>query len=357
MNLLLFSVLAFGLILALAHNNKSGDINAYLMFFLVVLMVLISGLRMNDSDYIEYRKMYNEVPILCDFSLASIRDIHGEVGYLFLSSIFKTLCLPFQLFLFFIAFLSLLLTYFSFRKICLIPILSLVFYLSHAFIVRDLIQIRAGLAVSISLYSIIKFKGNKSIITGVLFASLIHSGALIIALCYPFFKKKYITLKMMLFLFLVSIIFSYLNGLNLSIQLLSQYSLLPTAISNYVGWEEYDYRVSIFTNPVFIKGVFLIVLMHKYVLSDIKNEKIIVLYNLYVLGVLAMVALSGMAILSGRLSSFLTLGESILIVYALFYKRNTPLAFLIFSFLTIVQLGYDLFISNVHPELTLIIFG
>lgn len=32
MNLLLFSVLAFGLILALAHNNKSGDINAYLMF-------------------------------------------------------------------------------------------------------------------------------------------------------------------------------------------------------------------------------------------------------------------------------------------------------------------------------------
>ncbi|HAG7655329.1 TPA: O75 family O-antigen polymerase, partial [Escherichia coli] len=102
MNLLLFSVLAFGLILALAHNNKSGDINAYLMFFLVVLMVLISGLRMNDSDYIEYRKMYNEVPILCDFSLASIRDIHGEVGYLFLSSIFKTLCLPFQLFLFFI---------------------------------------------------------------------------------------------------------------------------------------------------------------------------------------------------------------------------------------------------------------
>ena len=104
MNLLLFSVLAFGLILALAHNNKSGDINAYLMFFLVVLMVLISGLRMNDSDYIEYKKMYNEVPILCDFSLASIRDIHGEVGYLFLSSIFKTLCLPFQLFLFFYCF-------------------------------------------------------------------------------------------------------------------------------------------------------------------------------------------------------------------------------------------------------------
>ncbi|STP19134.1 Uncharacterised protein [Escherichia coli] len=62
--------------------------------------------------------------------------------------------------------------------------------------------------------------------------------------------------------------------------------------------------------------------MHKYVLSDIKNEKIIVLYNLYVLGVLAMVALSGMAILSGRLSSFLTLGESILIVYALFLQKK-----------------------------------
>ena len=106
MNLLLFQSFAFGLILALAHNNKSGDINAYLMFFSWSLMVLISGLRMNDSDYIEYRKMYNEVPILCDFSLASIKRYTWEVGYLFLSSIFKTLCLPFQLFLFYCFFIT-----------------------------------------------------------------------------------------------------------------------------------------------------------------------------------------------------------------------------------------------------------
>ena len=83
------------------------------------------------------------------------------------------------------------------------------FYLSHAFIVRDLIQIRAGLAVSISLYSIIKFKGNKSIITGVLFASLIHSGALIIALCYPFFKKIHNIKNDVVFIFSVNYFFLF----------------------------------------------------------------------------------------------------------------------------------------------------
>lgn len=98
---------------------------------------------------------------------------------------------------------------FFIQKISLIPILSLVFYLSHAFIVRDLIQIRAGLAVSISLYSIIKFKGNKSIITGVLFASLIHSGALIIALCYPFFQKIHNIKNDVVFIFSVNYFFLF----------------------------------------------------------------------------------------------------------------------------------------------------
>ncbi|WP_308811412.1 hypothetical protein [Salmonella enterica] len=99
--------------------------------------------------------------------------------------------------------------------------------------------------------------------------------------------------------------------------------------------------------------------MKKYIKLNINNEKdkVVILYNLYVLGVLAMVGLSEMAILSGRLSSFLTLGESILIVYGLFYKRNISVGFVFFLLLTFIQMGYDLLISNVHPKLSLFIFG
>ncbi|EBS7177085.1 EpsG family protein, partial [Salmonella enterica subsp. enterica serovar Rubislaw] len=330
-----------------------------IMFMLVVLMILMSGLRVNDSDYLEYNKMYNEVPSLYNFTLSAIKDIHGEIGYLFLSSFFKTFDLPFQFFLFFIASLSLMLTYFSFKKASIIPILSLVFYLSHAFIVRDMIQIRAGLAVSMSLYTIVTYKKNRNVIAGILLASLIHSGAIIIAICYPFIRKRYLSLRKIFSLFLVALIFSYLHGLDFILNTLIHYNLLPDAVANYIGWEEYDYRINIFTNPVFIKGVMIVFLMKKYIKININNEKdkVVILYNLYVLGVLAMVGLSEMAILSGRLSSFLTLGESILIVYGLFYKRNISVGFVFFLLLTFIQMGYDLLISNVHPKLSLFIFG
>ncbi|EAQ6900007.1 EpsG family protein, partial [Salmonella enterica] len=160
-------------------------------------------------------------------------------------------------------------------------------------------------------------------------------------------------------LFLVALIFSYLHGLDFILNTLIHYNLLPDAVANYIGWEEYDYRINIFTNPVFIKGVMIVFLMKKYIKININNEKdkVVILYNLYVLGVLAMVGLSEMAILSGRLSSFLTLGESILIVYGLFYKRNISVGFVFFLLLTFIQMGYDLLISNVHPKLSLFIFG
>ncbi|EJT5293004.1 EpsG family protein, partial [Salmonella enterica] len=114
MNILFFLLLSVGLLFSLAYTNKNKNINDSIMFMLVVLMILMSGLRVNDSDYLEYNKMYNEVPSLYNFTLSAIKDIHGEIGYLFLSSFFKTFDLPFQFFLFFIASLSLMLTYFSF---------------------------------------------------------------------------------------------------------------------------------------------------------------------------------------------------------------------------------------------------
>ncbi|EEH7191103.1 EpsG family protein, partial [Salmonella enterica] len=99
MNILFFLLLSVGLLFSLAYTNKNKNINDSIMFMLVVLMILMSGLRVNDSDYLEYNKMYNEVPSLYNFTLSAIKDIHGEIGYLFLSSFFKTFDLPFQFFL------------------------------------------------------------------------------------------------------------------------------------------------------------------------------------------------------------------------------------------------------------------
>ncbi|HGB4206339.1 TPA: EpsG family protein, partial [Salmonella enterica subsp. enterica serovar Aberdeen] len=64
MNILFFLLLSVGLLFSLAYTKKNKNINDSIMFMLVVLMILMSGLRVNDSDYLEYNKMYNEVPSL-----------------------------------------------------------------------------------------------------------------------------------------------------------------------------------------------------------------------------------------------------------------------------------------------------
>ncbi|MIS67195.1 EpsG family protein, partial [Salmonella enterica] len=56
MNILFFLLLSVGLLFSLAYTNKNKNINDSIMFMLVVLMILMSGLRVNDSDYLEYNK-------------------------------------------------------------------------------------------------------------------------------------------------------------------------------------------------------------------------------------------------------------------------------------------------------------
>ncbi|AYN29776.1 EpsG family protein [Buttiauxella sp. 3AFRM03] len=351
---ILFSLMFFGIILSLFSSSKRDVFSCVLLILLAVLMVFIAGLRANDSDYYAYKEMYESVPMVYDFSLTSIRDIHGEVGYLYLSSLFKTIGISFQVFLFFIAFLSITLTVSAFNKISILPLLSLIFYLSHAFLVRDMIQIRAGLAVSIILFSIVNIKSYKKGILAICIAGLIHSGAFAVAIIYPFLRKKVISVKMFIFAFVVLMLFSYVNGLSVILSTLANYNLLPSSISTYIGWAEYDYRIPVVTNPVFIKGLLIIFLLHKYIGRELKSEAIITLYNLYVIGMLFMAAFSEMAILSGRLSSFLTAGESVLIIYALFYKRNLSLSYMLFLAIVILQMFYDLYISNVHPNVTIL---
>lgn len=96
---IIFLLLSVGLLFSLAYKNKNKNINDSIMFMLVVLMILMSGLRVNDSDYLEYNKMYNEVPSLYNFTLSAIKDIHGEIGYLFLSSFLKHLIYRFSFFI------------------------------------------------------------------------------------------------------------------------------------------------------------------------------------------------------------------------------------------------------------------
>lgn len=79
----------------LARNRAPG---AIVLLILALCTIIISAFRwMSDIDHVDYLEMYAETPVLANFNPESIRDLHGEPGYLLLTAIFKTLGLSFPM--------------------------------------------------------------------------------------------------------------------------------------------------------------------------------------------------------------------------------------------------------------------
>ena len=108
-------------------------------------MSLMISLRNGVADFLEYVDMFNETPFLNEFRLTNIKNIHGEVGFLFLISIIKTIGLGERFLFWVVGFLSVGLTLYYYIKKSPYFIISLLIYFSHTFLLRDMIQIRSGL--------------------------------------------------------------------------------------------------------------------------------------------------------------------------------------------------------------------
>lgn len=134
--------------LAQIQKNRRLDISVLLVCSLVI--ILISGLRWySDVDYEPYVWMYDDNPLLSEFSRDSIRDLYGEPGYLLLSSIFKSLGASFFILAFACAAFSILLKSIVVLKLSEQASLAICLYFCIHFITIEFIQIRWAIATSL----------------------------------------------------------------------------------------------------------------------------------------------------------------------------------------------------------------
>lgn len=288
-------------------------------------MSLMISLRNGVADFWEYVDMFNETPFLNEFSIASTKNIHGEVGYLFLNSIIKTFGLGERFLFWFVGFLSVSLTLFYYIKKSPYFIISLLIYFSHTFLLRDMIQIRSGLAASISLYAIKYIEERKFwkffIIT--ILASLIHSAALILFLAYFvhfFISEK--TKRQYLF-----IVFSLMLGVVLSQSILEIIfnAIIPnsTIVINYLADEQY-FRSLGLLNPVLLKNILISILLIYY--ADRFRFKISYYSSMITLSILSvfwLAAFNNFAIFAARLATFFSISEPIIIAFFLSEVKKT----------------------------------
>ena len=328
--------------------NTRKKTKIYLLMFSVLFLSTILGLRGRvGKDYYEYIRIFKESGTLSDLFYGSFdwTYIHTEPLFNFINMILNSLNAEFYMMFFIFAFISLSVNHIALKRYSPYVFLSILIYLAHSFLLKELIQIRAGIASSILLFGISYLHNHefKKYSIVVLIASLFHKGAIIAFLLYLFnlfdFKKK-----TLYFLILTSIIIYFLGIFNMVITLLQSFGLIPQRAELYLSWDKYIQPLGL-TNPTTVKQILLSLFFIHY--KDFFAKKLPyfkgMLY-MYLFSTIWLIAFSDFGILAGRMAAYFSFVEVILIPSIILMAKNKVKQFIIFTGIVI----YSLFLAYIN---------
>lgn len=326
---LLFDLLPF--------NKK----NKFLPFlFLVFILILFAGLRDNiDNDFYNYSEIFKNTRGISFKQLldsSTYLDSHIELGYRVINYIVSCLTSNYHIIFLFSALLSISVSGFVIFKLSPYPFVSLLLYLSHNLLLRDMMQIRSGIACSIcflALYFLLKKNFLNSF-----FSILVGSTFHLVSISYIifFFISKlnlFYNKKFLILMFCFAIVLSLLFPLGNIFKII-------TFGDNFVklsGYANNDYFQSLsFWNPVNIKNIFisLICLLNYKTLKE-KISGFNLMFLSYFIGVVWWLLFIDFGIVAGRVATVFTSVEIILIPVLIkyFFERNGILKFALFFLL------------------------
>lgn len=192
--ILLFFII-FGFI-NLFFLNKDSKLIQIIYLISIIVLIFFAGLRGDTADTSGYREMFMRCPdfftmlITGDFSF--LFETREEPGYLLINSIVRIFTDVPELFFLSIAMLALSHYYHSIKDYAVIPMLSLLLYYTNVFMVKEMAQIRQGVAMAIFIYSLRYVVNNefKKFLLSVIFASFFHLSILVTLIIYPLRKLK-----------------------------------------------------------------------------------------------------------------------------------------------------------------------
>ncbi len=255
--------------------NKNLTISSKTLFFIVIgiLLILIAGLRPIGID----NDSMNYVSILRT-SLSEANFIDKEPTFWIINEINKILFRGNeQTFFLIFAIIGVSLKLYVIRQYSVSPILSLLTYISMFFILQEMTQIRAGVAIGFVFLALhdLERKRNISFVTKILIATLFHYSAIVILALY-FLSRNKINSFFYFLLPLVGLFFSYTNVM---LEIMYQsVSILPdflsTKIHIYLSFME-QYKVKK-VNPVNIGNLFLLCIyyLNLYIATNKQNFKV-----------------------------------------------------------------------------------
>lgn len=328
-------------------DNK---VRSFLFFASNVILLFFITVRFGDPDYENYSKLFSEISI---YNFNS-NQFDGEIGYRVLNALIKTFSSNPLFFFFFLGLLTLCFTSAFFKKYSKFYLISLLIYFSHAFLLREMTQIRSGLAISICMFSIQYVQRRKfwnfSLI--ILLAFSIHYIALSFFLVYflhPFLNSKSKRYGIILIGLLLGVL------LNIStVSLILEKLGLSSIIINYIEDDAYNYSLGVF-NPVIIKSIIFLFFLIKY--TDYLNKHIRdfnALLTTYIFGVFWLLTFNSVAIIGARVGTLFINVEHVLIPSLLLINRiKYPIFFIILFYAILAFLSKNSMLQGwtINPEI------
>lgn len=295
----------------LDYINLEKKVKKYIIFFIGPVLVFLIVFRFGVPDYDSYIEIFEKSWFSGISSQNS--DVHGEIGYLYLNYIIRLLGGNIKVIFFIVGSLSVFLTIRFYTKYTKYYLVAILIYFSHIFLLREMIQIRSGLAISFVMFSIPYLVERKFVkfLALVLTASLIHSICLlfiVVYVCYPYL----LTTKRQVIILLIGLALGLIFNVNF-VQNVLGYLNVPQIIMDYTQDEEYNYKLGLL-NPVLIKQVLvLIILLYNRRYLEEKVTYFNALLVIYILGAFWFATFNSIAILSARVSTMFSNVEHVLI--------------------------------------------
>jgi len=328
----------------------------YFALFIGIILIVFAGLRGNiDLDWSNYLDHFISTKYELSKGNYGYQYYIVEPLYIFINQVAVLLNFKFQSVLFFVATLAVSLNLICFWRYSKYFFFCVLFYFVHTYLLKEMLQIRAGLACAILMFAIpyIQEKKFKPFFILVVLAGLIHSISWVYLLVYVFclfkiHKKGY---WIILFSSLLIGQFFPLGDLLFSIADINTDIVALQKVAGYYIDQEFNYALGVFKNPTLLKQLFfLLIALYFY---DSLNKEIPyfkTIFNLYFLSVCWLALFNDFALIAGRLATVFSIVEPI-IVTALIYVLKPKLKYQIpyVVFIWIVAFGilfYNLYIQT-----------
>lgn len=325
------------------------DRTGFITFLITLMLVLFAGLRaVNvDRDYGNYTTIFNSVN---SFSDVTDHKIDVEFSFKLMCYLIKSIGLDISSLMLLIAAIAITINISIYKKISPIFSVALIVYISNFYILKDMTQVRAGLANAFFLIALFYFDKNKYKYFFWTFVATLAHFSFIITIPLWFVINNTKKRLIQIFAFAAASTLIAMSKLPIA-EIILKYSLAISPKIQYYILALKDpalNAVNIFGSISLLRIFISIILVYLAINNKIIKPKLFLPFiQIYVLGIGFFNLLSGSAALAIRLSEILFVVEPILISLLVYttLKYNLSIFSRVLIFLFLIAYSATIFMK------------